>query len=118
MMKKTLAITALLVCLLAAFVLLTIRVGRTNTGGITGTLVVAPGTSDRDIAQTVAAMRVVGVGWLALSALCVRWVVRAFAAPSRAPISSSQVALNRFMFRCGLAIFGVGAKTMGSHLNC
>jgi hypothetical protein len=103
-MKQKIAILAFLFCVAVGFFCLTLRVDRTDRGGITGTLVVPPGTSDEAISQTISAFRVAGAGWLAISAFCLRWVVRAF---GTSYVSASS-RLYPFMFRAGLLIIGIG----------
>jgi len=103
-MKKTFAILAFLFCVAVGFLFLTLRVAHTNQGGVTGTLVVPPETSDEAIIQTVSAFRAVGVGWLAIAAFCLRWVVRAFGSGRIDGLSP----LYPLMFRAGLFVFGVG----------
>jgi hypothetical protein len=75
-MKKRLASFGLPFSLISAVVCLTIRVGRTELGGIVGTMVVQPNTSDDAIAQTTSMFRVCGIMWLGLAALCIKYLIQ------------------------------------------
>jgi len=77
-MKKDISVVALILSVIFAFVFLTVKIGTHDMGGITGTIVVKPGTSENDIRTTLSVLRVAGIGWSYISVLCLVWVPRNF----------------------------------------
>jgi hypothetical protein len=69
-------VVVVLISAIAAFVCLTINVETKETVGIAGTVVLPPGVSDEQAAQTRAALRVAGIGWMCIGILGLVWIVR------------------------------------------
>lgn len=75
-MKRAFRLIALIISGAAAFVCLTVNVGSSDVGDITGTLVVQQGTSQADIQKTHTALRAAGLGWAAVAFGCLVWNFR------------------------------------------
>jgi hypothetical protein len=84
--KRVFKLIALIISVAAAFVCLTLNVGSSDVGGITGTLVVQKGASQATIQQTKTAFRVAGLGWVGISVGLLFWNLRR---PRQRPINKN-----------------------------
>jgi len=70
------AMVVFVISVVAAFVCLTVNVDTKDIGGITGTIVVQPGTAKEHVDQTRSALRIAGLAWICIGTVALVWAMR------------------------------------------